>query len=105
MEGFSKKQLEQLREVLAESLKQERTQTEEMIADSEKRLCDQIYEFIDDRFITERQYTKAIVQDSEDRLSLEVRDANQQRKEDDDIILEKISLVETRVEALELAKA
>ena len=104
MEGFNDKQLEQLREALANSLKQERTHTEQMIAESEKRLCDQIYEFIDDRFITERQYTKAIIQDSEDRLSAEVRDANQQRKEDDDIILEKISLIETRVGALELIK-
>jgi hypothetical protein len=100
MEGFSKKQLEQLRALFAE----ERLQTSQIIAESEQRLCDQIYEFIDDRFITERQYTKAILQDSEDRLSVEVRDANQQRKEDDDIILEKISLVETRVEALELSK-
>jgi len=90
MEGFNDKQMEQLKDLFVE----ERVVTKKMVQ-----------EIVDVAIEKEHQTTRQHIDSVRDELKEEIGDANQQRKEDDDIILEKIGLVEARVDKLELTKA
>ncbi len=96
MAGFSETQLEQLRVLSYE----EREYFNKRLTEEREA----ILAYIDERFVTERQYTRDIMRDSEERLTLEIRDANIQRREDDDLILARVRALEEPVGVLAAAR-
>lgn len=96
MAGFSETQLEQLRVLSYE----EREYFNKRLTEEREA----ILAYIDERFVAERQYTRDIMRDSEERLTLEIRDANIQRREDDDLILARVRALEEPVGVLAAAR-